>query len=247
MYYYKSQKDDTEVIEALQDLAFKHPTYGFCKLFAYIRRSGKQWNHKRIYRVYKLLKLNRRRKGKRRLPSRVKQPLVKQELINQSWSMDFMSDSMVGGRRFRTFNLIDDCTREVLAIEIDTSLSSKRIIRTLERVILDRGKPNIIRTDNGPEFTSKDLELWAKDNEIQIQFIQPGRPMQNGYIERFNRIYRESILDAYLFFELEQVRILTDEWIDEYNNRRPHESLGNLTPNEWKMKQLKPELSTFKL
>ena len=247
MYYYKSQKDDTEVIEALQDLAFKHPTYGFRKLFAYIRRSGKQWNHERIYRVYKLLKLNRRRKGKRRLPSRVKQPLVKQELINQSWSMDFMSDSMVGGRRFRTFNLIDDCTREVLAIEIDTSLSSKRIIRTLERVILDRGKPNIIRTDNGPEFTSKDLELWAKDNEIQIQFIQPGRPMQNGYIERFNRIYRESILDAYLFFELEQVRILTDEWIDEYNNRRPHESLGNLTPNEWKMKQLKPELSTFKL
>ena len=247
MYYYKSQKDDTEVIEALQDLAFKHPTYGFRKLFAYIRRSGKQWNHKRIYRVYKLLKLNRRRKGKRRLPSRVKQPLVKQELINQSWSMDFMSDSMVGGRRFRTFNLIYDCTREVLAIEIDTSLSSKRIIRTLERVILDRGKPNIIRTDNGPEFTSKDLELWAKDNEIQIQFIQPGRPMQNGYIERFNRIYRESILDAYLFFELEQVRILTDEWIDEYNNRRPHESLGNLTPNEWKMKQLKPELSTFKL
>ena len=182
--------------------------------------------------MYKLLKLNRRRKGKRRLPSRVKQPLVKQELINQSWSMDFMSDSMVGGRRFRTFNLIDDCTREVLAIEIDTSLSSKRIIRTLERVILDRGKPNIIRTDNGPEFTSKDLELWARDNEIQIQFIQPGRPMQNGYIERFNRIYRESILDAYLFFDLDQVRMLTDEWMDEYNNRRPHESLENLTPNE---------------
>jgi putative transposase len=247
MYYYKSQKDDTEVIEVLQDLAFKHPTYGFRKLYAYIRRSGKQWNHKRIYRVYKLLKLNRKRKGKRRLPSRVKQPLVKQEQINQSWSMDFMSDSMVGGRRFRTFNLIDDCTREVLAIEIDTSLSSKRIIRTLERVILDRGKPNIIRTDNGPEFTSKDLELWARDHEIQIQFIQPGRPMQNGYIERFNRIYRESILDAYLFFELDQVITLTEEWMDEYNLRRPHESLGNLTPNEWKMKQLKPELSTFKL
>jgi putative transposase len=247
MYYYKSQKDDTAVIEALQDLAFKHPTYGFRKLFAYIRRSGNEWNHKRVYRVYKLLKLNRKRKGKRRLPSRVKQPLVKQEEINQSWSMDFMSDSMVGSRRFRTFNLIDDCTREVLAIEIDTSLSSKRIIRTLERVILERGKPSTIRTDNGPEFTSKDLELWAKDNEIQIQFIQPGKPMQNGYIERFNRIYRESILDAYLFFDLDQVRQLTEEWMDEYNNRRPHESLNNLTPNEWKMKQLKPELSTFKL
>lgn len=243
MYYYKSQKDDTAVIEALQDLAFKHPTYGFRKLFAYIRRSGNEWNHKRVYRVYKLLKLNRKRKGKRRLPSRVKQPLVRQEQINQSWSMDFMSDSMVNGRRFRTFNLIDDCTREVLAIEIDTSLSSKRIIRTLEKVILERGKPSIIRTDNGPEFTSKELEFWAKDNGIQIQFIQPGRPMQNGYIERFNRIYRESILDAYLFFDLDQVRELTAEWMDEYNNRRPHESLNNLTPYEWKMKQFKTEIS----
>ncbi|MFN5931396.1 MAG: DDE-type integrase/transposase/recombinase, partial [Sphingobacteriales bacterium] len=176
MYYYKSQKDDTAVIEALQDLAFKHPTYGFRKLFAYIRRSGNEWNHKKVYRVYKLLKLNRKRKGKRRLPSRVKQPLVKQEQINQSWSMDFMSDSMVNGRRFRTFNLIDDCTREVLAIEIDTSLSSKRIIRILERVILERGKPSIIRTANGPEFTSKDFELWCKDQGIENQYIQPGKP-----------------------------------------------------------------------
>lgn len=120
----------------------------------------------------------------------------------------------------------------MLVIEIDTSLSSKRIIRTLERVILDRGKPNIIRTDNGSEFTSKDLELWARGNEIHIQFIQPGQPMQNGYIERFNRIYRESILDAYLFFELDQVRRLTEECMEEYNTRRPHESLGNLTPYE---------------
>ncbi len=108
-------------------------------------------------------------------------------------------------------------------------------------------KPNIIQTDNGPEFTSKDLVHWARDNEIQIQFIQPGISMQNGYIERFNRIYRESILDAYLFFELDQVKTLTEEWMEEFNLRRPHESLGNLTPSEWKMKQLKIELSTFKL
>jgi putative transposase len=137
--------------------------------------------------------------------------------------------------------------REVLAIEIDTYLSSKRIIRILERVILERDKPSIIRTDNGPEFTSKELELWAEDNGIQIQFIQPGRPMQNGYIERSNRIYRESILDAYLFFELDQVRQLTEEWMDEYNNRRPHEYLNNMTPNEWKMKQFKLELLTSDL
>jgi putative transposase len=236
LYYYHSTKDDTAVIEALQDLAFKHPTYGFRKLFAYIRRSGKEWNHKRVYRVYKMLKLNRKRKGKRRLPARVRQPLLKQDQINQIWSMDFMSDSMVGNRKFRTFNVIDDCTREALAIEVDTSISSKRVIRILERIIEHRGSPKTIRTDNGPEFTSKEFELWCHEKGITIQFIQPGRPMQNGYIERFNRLYREAVLDAYLFFELQEVRILTNEWLVEYNTKRPHESLQNLTPDEWKMK-----------
>lgn len=147
-----------------------------------------------------------------------------------------MSDSMVGNRKFRTFNVIDDCSREVLAIEIDTSISAKRVIRTLERIIEQRGKPKMIRTDNGPEFTSKDFELWCRDSQINIQFIQPGKPMQNGYIERFNRLYREAILDAYLFFELNEVKLLTEEWINEYNFKRPHESLNNMTPNEWKIK-----------
>jgi putative transposase len=128
--------------------------------------------------------------------------------------MDFMSGSMVCGRRFRTFILIVDCTCESLAIEIDTSLSTKRNIRTLERVIFERGKPKMITTDNGPEFTSKELEIWSKENDIIIQFIQPGKPMQNGYVERFNRIYRESILDANLFFELEQITELTEEWMN---------------------------------
>jgi putative transposase len=231
-FYYSSKKDDTAVIEALEELAFKHPSYGFRKLFAYLRRSGRLWNHKKVYRVYKLLKLNKKRKGKRRLPARIKQPLEQQTDINKSWSMDFMSDSMVGNRKFRTFNVMDDCTREVLAIEIDTSLSSKRIIRTLERIIDQRGVPVTVRTDNGPEFTSYEFEGWCRDKQINIQFIQPGKPMQNGYIERFNRLYREAVLDAYLFFELDQVRLLTQEWMEEYNQRRPHEALNNLTPEE---------------
>ena len=147
-----------------------------------------------------------------------------------------MSDSLTGNRKFRTFNVIDDCTREVLAIEVDTSLTSKRIIRTLERVIEMRGKPKTVRTDNGPEFTSKDFELWCNQTGIQIQFIQPGKPMQNGYVERFNRLYREAVLDAYMFFELDQVRELTFEYIQEFNQRRPHEALDNLTPEEWKYK-----------
>lgn len=152
--------------------------------------------------------------------------------------MDFMSDTMVGNRKFRTFNLMDDCSREALAIEVDTSLSSRRIIRTLDRVIDQRGKPSVIRADNGPEFTSKDLELWAKDRAIIIQYIQPGKPAQNGFIERFNRLYREAVLDAYLFFDLDEVRNLTEEWIEEYNERRPHEALNNLTPVEWSLKAL---------
>jgi putative transposase len=235
-YYYDSVRDDSEVIEVLQDLAFKHPSYGFRKLFAYIRRSGMSWNHKKVYRVYKLLKLNKKRKGKRRLPARIRQPLAKQTNVNNTWSMDFMCDTMVGNRKFRTFNLLDDCSREALAIEVDTSLSSRRIIRTLDRVIEQRGKPTAIRADNGPEFTSKDLELWAKDRGITIQYIQPGKPAQNGYIERFNRLYREAVLDAYLFFDLYQVKQLTEEWMEEYNERRPHEGLNNLTPMEWSNK-----------
>jgi putative transposase len=235
-YYYPTRKDDKEVIEVLQELAFRHPSYGFRKLFAYIRRSGKSWNHKKVYRVYKLLKLNKKRRGKRRLPARVKQPLQQQNGINRVWSMDFMSDGMIGGRKFRTLNVIDDSTREVLAIEIDTSISSQRVIRTLNRVIEREGKPETIRVDNGPEFTAVAFSLWAKEQGIDIQYIQPGKPMQNGFVERFNRIYRESILDAYLFFELDQVRQLTEEWMEEYNERRPHEALNNLTPKEWKAK-----------
>jgi putative transposase len=240
-FYYEPIKDDREVIDALQELAFKHPSYGFRKLFAYIRRSGKTWNHKKVYRVYKLLKLNKKRRGKRRLPARVKQPLMQQTKINNTWSMDFMCDTMVGNRKFRTFNVLDDCSREALAIEVDTSLSSRRIIRTLDRVIEQRGKPSAIRADNGPEFTSKDLELWAKDRGISIQYIQPGKPTQNGYIERFNRLYREAVLDAYLFFDLHQVKQLTEEWIEEYNERRPHEALDNMTPMEWSNKILNNE------
>lgn len=238
-FYYQSTKDDKEVIEALQELAFAHPTYGFRKLFAYLRRSGRSWNHKRVYRIYKLLRLNKRRKGKRRLPARVKQPLQRQTMTNKSWSMDFMSDTMVSGRKFRTLNVIDDCTREALAIEVDTSLSSKRVTRVLDRIIDVHGKPVAIRVDNGPEFTAHEFELWAKQKEVIIQYIQPGRPMQNGFIERFNGSFRKEVLDAYLFFELEEVRELTAKWMEEYNHRRPHEALNNMTPVERKNELLK--------
>nr|WP_229802253.1 IS3 family transposase [Pontibacter akesuensis] len=235
-FYYRSRRDDTEVIEALQELAAAHPTYGFRKLLAYLRRAGRKWNHKRVYRVYRLLKLNKKRRGKRRLPARVKQPLVQQTELNSSWSMDFMSDSLASGSRFRTLNVIDDCNREALAIEVASSISSKRVIRTLEQLIDWRGKPAAIRVDNGPEFTSADFTGWCSEKEINVQYIQPGKPMQNGFIERFNGSYRREVLDAYLFLEMEEVRELTEQWVEEYNTKRPHEALGNLTPSEWPLR-----------
>ena len=191
-----------------------------------------------MLRVYRGMKLGMRRRHKKRVPTRIQQPLETPGGLNEVWSMDFMSDSLMGVRKFRTFNVMDDCTREALAIEIDTSLSSKRIIRALEGLIVQRGKPQVIRTDNGPEFTSKEFEWWCKEQEIEIQFIQPGRPMQNGYIERFNRVYREAILDAYLFTDIREVRALTKEWMEEYNQRRPHEALQNQTPSERKQQIL---------
>ena len=144
-----------------------------------------------------------------------------------------MSDSLASGNKFRTLNVIDDCNREALAIEIATSIGTKRVIRTLEQLIDWRGKPVAIRVDNGPEFTSADFTSWCKKEEISIQFTQPRKPMQNGFIERFNGSYCREILDAYLFLDLEEIRQLTNEWMHQYNAQRPHEALGSFTPSEW--------------
>jgi putative transposase len=220
------------VIEAIQKHIESHPTHGFPKTFAYLRRAGKTWNHKKVYRVYTLLRYNKRRKGKRRLPQRIKRPMEQLTQINQSWSIDFMSDSLACGRRFRTFNVIDDYNREVLAIDIATSIPAVHVTRILDQIVAWRGTPTQMRMDNGPEFISNELKLWCEKRQIEQLFIQPGKPTQNSLIERFNGSYRRDILDAYLFFELEEVRSLTHEWIEEYNLRRPHASLANKTPAE---------------
>jgi len=230
VYYYQSHRDDHDVIEKLQTMADKRPTDGFWKMYFRIRREGLIWNHKRIHRVYKLLKLNMKRKGKRRLPARIMQALEAGNEINLSWSMDFMSDALQSGRKLRTFNLIDDFNREALAIEIDTSLPAERVIRVLEQVIDWRGIPKRIRVDNGPEFISFKLATWCEERGIQLQFIQPGKPTQNAYIERFNGSYRKDVLDAYLFQDIRQVRMLTEEFMEDYNNERPHDALGGRSP-----------------
>ncbi len=233
---------DEPVITALQELAERYPRYGFGKMFPIIRRQGHKWNHKRVYRVYCELKLNMRRKGKKRLPSRNPEPLSVPESINQCWSIDFMSDALWCGRKFRTFNMVDDFNREVLAIEIDLNLPAQRIIRVMDRIAAWRGYPLKLRMDNGPELTSVRLAEWAETHGIKLDFIQPGKPTQNSFIERFNRTYREEVLDMYVFTRLSEVRNITEKWIDEYNKERPHESLGNMTPAEY-LESKQPETS----
>ena len=176
------------------------------------------------------MKLNIRRRAKKRLPERIKQPLLVATTPNQTWSIDFMSDSLVDGRKFRLLNVIDDFNRESLAIEVDTSLPSLRVIRALDQLIIQRGKPAHIRTDNGPEFISHKLQEWCEQKGITLQYIQPGKPMQNAYIERKNGSIRRELLDAYLFYSLTEVRVMSQEWRIDYNTERPHKSLGYLSP-----------------
>jgi putative transposase len=195
-----------------------------------IRQQGYVWNHKRIYRVYTDMKLNIRRRAKKRIPARVKQALFQPATINQVWSVDYMHDTLWDGRSFRLLNIIDDYNRQILAIEADTSLPVLRLIRVLERLKESRGLPQMIRADNGPEFVSQKLDYWCKENKISLMFIQPGKPMQNAFVERFNGSIRRELLNAYVFKTLSQVRQKADEFMHDYNANRPHQALGYKTP-----------------
>jgi len=233
-YRYRPQPfTDGPIIAVLQQLAGEHPRWGFGKMMQWISKQSYGWNHKRVRRVYRQLKLNLRVKPRRRFPSRQPQPLVQPTGPNVCWSLDFMSDSLVSGQRFRTLNIIDDFNRELLWIEIDISLPTARVIRTLDMLINWYGCPQRLRTDNGPEFISGRLAHWAEQHDIILDFIQPGCPAQNAYIERFNRTYREEILDMYLFHTLDEVREMTEQWLYTYNAQRPHHALDGLTPYEY--------------
>ena len=231
--YDQKQKDDGQLIGELQLLVEKFPAIGFWQCYYRIRRMGYSWNHKRVYRVYTELKLNIRRRSRKRLPARIKQSLFHPQTINQVWSIDFMSDTLWDGRRFRLLNVVDDYNREVLHIEADTSLPTARLIRTLEYLKEFRGLPEMIRVDNGPEFISVKLDMWCKEHKITLAFIQPGKPMQNAYVERCNGNIRRELLNAYVFNSLNDVRQKAEEWRIDYNSSRPHASLGYVPPAEY--------------
>ena len=243
-YHYipKRKQEDAVIKKLLKELSTQHPRYGFKKLFNLIRLQGYVFNHKRVRRGYCELRLNLKRRPKKRLAPRTKEQLIKPSQLNVCWSLDFMSDALFHGRVFRTVNVIDDCNREGLGIQAAFSLPARRVTRWLDTIAATRGYPRYIRLDNGPENISRHFQGWAQQRGITIRYIQPGKPAQNGYIERFNRSYREAVLDMYLFKNVQQVQQITNEWLEHYNKERPHEALDNQTP--WAVaKQLQPNFS----
>jgi putative transposase len=215
---YKSKpKQDTELQEALTALVTKHAAIGYWQCCYRLWNKGYLWNHKKIYRVYTSMKLNIRRRAKKRLPARVKEPLSIPAEPNKVWSMDFMSDSLTDSRKFRVFNVMDDFNRESLAAEVDTSLPALRVIRELDRILETREQPEVLRMDNGPEFISHRLKEWCEAKKIKLRYIQPGKPTQNAFIERKNGSMRRELLDAYMFTSLKELREMCAEWRKDYN------------------------------
>ena len=224
---------DRVVMEAVLAVVEQHGRWGFWKCFDRLRLDGHPWNHKRVHRVYCALRLNLPRRTKRRVPQRLRQPLVAPSTLNGIWALDFMHDTLYGGRRFRTLNVLDEANREALAIEVGASIPATRVVRVLEQLLALYGRPQALRLDNGPELTAEVFTAWCDAQQIALRYIQPGKPDQNAFIERFNRTYREEILDAYVFTSIREVQDLTDEWLTTYNDDRPHDALGRVPPTRF--------------
>ncbi|WP_094299003.1 IS3 family transposase [Noviherbaspirillum autotrophicum] len=232
-YQAKLSSENSEIADWLIRLTTNQRNWGFGLCFLYLRNvKGYVWNHKRVYRIYRALELNLRIKPKKRLVREKPEPLSEPTALNQVWSMDFMHDQLSDSRSIRLFNVIDDFNREGLDIEVDFSLPSERVIRSLERIIEWRGRPDRIRCDNGPEYVSAALMAWANRRSIHVEFIQPRKPQQNIYIERYNRTVRYDWLAHYLFDTFEEVQEFATRWLWTYNHERPNMAIGGITPKQ---------------
>ena len=230
-YAPKLVDENKEISDWLIRLTNIYRNWGFGMCFLHLRNvKGFTWNHKRVYRIYRELELNLRIKPRKRIVRAKPEALKVPTSINETWSMDFMHDGLSDGRSYRLLNVIDDFNREGLGMEVDLSLPSERVIRTLDRIIEWRGKPKAIRCDNGPEYISGKIKDWAEKHHIDIAYIQPGNPQQNAYVERFNRTVRYDWLNQDIFYDIEEVQEKATKWLWHYNNERPNMGLGGITP-----------------
>jgi len=237
--YRPRRVDDPQVRRRLCELAERRPRFGYRRLTVLLRREGLMVNHKRVYRLYREEALMLRRKRRKRIASSCRVQPVQPVQARQHWAMDFTSDVLATGRRFRTLNVVDRFTRECLAIEVDMSLPGQRVVRTLERLRETHGVPKVLIVDNGPEFVGRALDVWAYQHGVQLHFIAPGKPMQNGHVESFNGKFRDECLNQHWFMDLADARSLIEGWRCDYNTVRPHSALGNQTPEHyaWRCQQ----------
>jgi putative transposase len=231
-YRYQSRRSDEPLRTRLVELAREKPRFGYRRLHVLLRRSGEAVNHKRVHRVYSEAGLAIRRK-KRKHCVRAGQPLRACTAANQEWALDFVHDAVECGRAIRVLSVVDACTRECLALEVDTSFASRRVTRVLDAVVAERGRPQAIRCDNGPELTSRHFLAWCIERQIELVHIQPGKPTQNGRVESFHGKLREECLRVSWFQNLFEARRKIAEWRQDYNEQRPHSSLGYRTPKEF--------------
>ena len=230
---YRSRRaDDSNLRKRLRELALERRRFGYRRLGWLLAREGHSMNHKKLYRLYREEKLMVRRRGGRKRALGTRAPMELPHAINQRWSLDFVSDTLADGRRFRILCIVDDFSRECLATVVDTSLSGVRVVRELDRITLERITPRVIVSDNGTELTSMAVLGWAADR-VGWHYIQPGKPVQNAFIESFNSKLRDECLNEHVFASLIEARQIIEAWRHDYNYLRPHSSLGALTPKEF--------------
>jgi putative transposase len=233
-FSYQRKTDDDEAIRLrLKELAEQRRRFGCHRLHVILKREGLVINHKRTERIYMEEGLSLRLKKRKKKVAMARVRLPEPERVNQRWSMDFVSDSLVTGRRFRALTILDDFSRECLAIEVDTSIGGARVVNVLERLAEIRGLPEVITLDNGPEFAGKAMDEWAYNRGVKLNFIRPGKPVENAYIESFNGKLRDECLNQNWFITLRHGRETIETWRIDYNEFRPHSSLGDLSPLEY--------------
>jgi putative transposase len=232
-YRHKTRADEPQLRERLRTLAAQKPRWGYRRLHVLLKREVGTINRKRVQRLYRLEGLAVRRRKRKRVARAPRGVTTQAWERGEAWAMDFMHDVLTDGRRFRTLSVLDIATRECLAIEVDTSLPGRRVVRLLDHLAAWHGTPKRITMDNGPEFASQVLDQWAYAHGVALDFIDPGKPMQNGYLESFNGKLRDECLNMHWFASLREARRIIDAWKEGYNTERPHSALGERTPVEY--------------